>query len=113
MSSLISHPTKRCDTCEHWVHGEQYGKDREIGWHADDKTGSCHRYAPRATIGDFEYEVLHALNRLVCHFLEVPEDSPDLPNWEECMLGISTWPATNARDWCGEWKQRVDELVGE
>ena len=96
----MTHPTKRCDTCEFWDCDDQWSTANDDKRHRDDWIGNCHRNAVHPTLGDYEYHVLQAL------WLIAPEDDDLNQHWEECMLQTSSWPSTNARDWCGEWLQR-------
>jgi hypothetical protein len=86
---------KRCDTCEFWVRGEQWGKQKDR--HPDERTGGCHRNAPQPTLGDFEYELMKQLT-IIANTTETDKE------WEECRLYRCAWPQTHGSDWCGEWK---------
>jgi hypothetical protein len=89
----------RCDTCRFWVIGEQWGgAEGQEKTPADDRMGTCHRYAPSPTKGDFEYRVLNAL------VLIAPENEQLEENWEQCIeANHPLWPSTYGIDWCGEY----------
>jgi hypothetical protein len=39
-------------------------------------------------------------------WLIAPENDELNERWEEAVeVGLSSWPCTIARDWCGEWKE--------
>lgn len=102
--SRVPHPSKRCDTCEFWAHGDQWppsSKEDKYPGYLDDRIGSCHRNAPPASLGDFEYELLYFLTQLM------PEEGVNFENWEEAALQRSTWPSTGGGDWCGEWQAKT------
>jgi hypothetical protein len=91
--------SKRCDTCEFWE-VDPHEVQRQQEWHADDRTGTCHRNAPRPTTGEHEYYVRMAL------VLVAPENDELDQHWEQAAEETSIWPGTHARDWCGEWNQK-------
>jgi hypothetical protein len=97
------HPTKRCDTCEFWAPGDQWPiKEKDP---PDDRIAQCHRNAPRASLGDFEFEVLNLLSLIECYVGDTNEKSErETGDWEEACLRSSSWPATHGSDWCGEWQ---------
>jgi len=95
---LVEHPVWRCDTCEFWAHGDQWRTNDSLS--ADDQIGTCHRNAPRATVGDFEYRVLEFLAVITNRYKQEVD-------WEEATLKEASWPSTRANDWCGEWMRRI------
>lgn len=95
----MSHPTKRCGTCEFW--------DRQDQWGGSDVIGNCHRNAPRPTMGDFEHETLRHLTHISWTHVSDEEKEKEFDNWEEAELQEVTWPTTAVSDWCGEWQQRT------
>ena len=104
------HPKKRCDTCEFWAPGDQrsYNPKRD----PDDREGACHRNAPPATHGGFEYEVLKLLSIIAWERADEEQQQKDFNDWEEAPLGLSSWPATTGGEWCGEWELRTSETKG-
>jgi|SRR5262249_61970372 len=88
---------RRCDLCEFWVIGEQW---------RDTERGSCHRYAPRPTLGDYEYELMRHLTYLSWDVASDAERESDFMDWEEAYLGECCWPTTAASSWCGDFVSR-------
>jgi hypothetical protein len=91
---------ERCGDCRFWVMGEQFGDQPQTD--PDERLGSCHRYAPRPTMGDFEYRVLRALMVI----MPKDEDGDPTDYWEGAELQRTTWPTTAAEDFCGEFSKR-------
>jgi hypothetical protein len=104
------HPTKRCDTCEFWAPGDQHRYDTSR--HEDDREGACHRYAPRPTLGDFEYEVLQHLTIMSWRQADEKQQDEDFKGWEDAVLECVSWPATTGAEWCGDWQKRTHETSG-
>jgi hypothetical protein len=106
----MGHPSKRCDTCQFWDTDDQWsGINSER--HPDDWIGNCHRNAPPASLGDFEYELLHLLAMIAWDHADEAEKEKAFKDWEESMLVSSSWPGTHGRDWCGEWKPKAAEIL--
>ena len=103
---MYQHPTKRCDTCEFWARGDQWLESQDNEAPPDDRRGTCHRNAPRATIGEFEYEVLKHLTTIAWNHADAKQKEEDFCGWESAPLKESSWPSTVGSDWCGEWGQR-------
>ena len=84
----MTHPTKRCDTCEFW--------DRHDQWEGDNTRGNCHRNAPRPTIGAFEYEMLKHTTIIAWKYADDEQKKNsvggDFQNWEEAHISFSSWP---------------------
>lgn len=92
----------RCDECRFWIMGEQWGEQQQV--HPNERSGSCHRNAPRPTMGDFEYRTLQALILIVS---AEQEDLADLANhWEDAPHQQTSWPTTLGEDFCGEFSKR-------
>jgi hypothetical protein len=98
------HSIWRCDTCEFWARGDQWGEECDKNRNRDDRIGSCHRNAARPTVGDYEYQTLHFLS-LIAWAIEHKPDQKDFNDWEEACLHTSIWPSTSGSDWCGEWQK--------
>jgi hypothetical protein len=93
----------RCDQCRFWVFSEQQGGEPQDHLHEDDRTGTCHRNAPRVSLGGFEHHVLTAL------WLLLPKNEAFNETWEECISsGLTEWPETMAHEWCGEFKAKLE-----
>ena len=88
---------QRCDLCQFWVLGEQWRQG------ADDKIGTCHRMAPRPTMGWFEYEILKHLTTLSWKVSSEEEQKSKFNDYEEAYLQSCSWPSTTAIDWCAEF----------
>ena len=96
----------RCDLCKFWVKGEQFGDDETR--HVDEKRGSCHRLPPSPLVGDVAHEILEHLTQLV-HASDSDLRENYFDSWEEAPQASSSWPTTEASDWCGEFSARVPE----
>lgn len=98
--------TRRCDTCEFWVPSEQY--NAACAFHPDDYHGACHRHAPSPTRGDVDYEVLKFLQMIAWTHADEDERKREFDNWEEAPHELSSWPGTNASQWCGDWQAKSE-----
>ena len=100
---------RRCDTCEFWViHDYNSGYLLE----GDDKSGDCHRAAPRPSLGQYEVNVLSLLVHVAWEVTLGNNRKPsakDFGNWESAIDIGCQWPVTDGVDWCGEWKSRAYE----
>jgi hypothetical protein len=103
VTGLNRHPIKRCDTCEFWARGDQWEFNEER--HPDDRTATCRRNAPRATVGEFEYQLLEHLTTIAWQY---NDNQKDFNDWEEACLHTSSWPSTCGSDWCGEWQRKEE-----
>lgn len=102
--------TKRCDTCQFWVGGTPGTRKLESP-DPDDQSGTCHRYAPQPSTGEWHREILKMLVIIAWEAASDEAQERDFTTWEEATLGWTDWPGTMAVDWCGEWRAKAAEPV--
>jgi len=93
----------RCDHCRYWEDGKI---DNNL--HADDRRGTCHRNAPRPTMGDWEYEVLNQLTNITWEHCKLLGRNEEFKAWEEATDHAAFWPSTLGKNWCGEFKAKKE-----
>lgn len=99
----------KCFTCKYWV----APKNSDKGIPEEDWEGTCHRHAPRPTLGDFEHDLLNHVSNLswdvVSDWADWSEEQKafEFKNLEESHLEWCQWPRTTGESWCGEWQARA------
>jgi hypothetical protein len=101
----------RCDHCMFWQLGPyrigaRTRSAEQKKQHPDDRDGTCRRYAPRPTLGEFEYELLRHLTTLAWDVCSKEERSHEFENWDQAARQRVQWPVTGGGDWCGEFKPK-------
>lgn len=97
----------KCFTCKYWV----APKDADERDPEDDWEGTCHRHAPRPTLGDFEPGLLRHVSHLswdvVRDWTDWSEEQKEFEfkYLEESHSAWCDWPTTTGASWCGEWKE--------